>query len=120
FYYALYSKISISSIQLLVIISLFVVQFALLDNLVHKFFFVVMNSMFITMLYKPFYLKILKLKFITQIGVSSYILYLIHENIGVIAIDKLSLYYSASPLIIKYLPVVVALSFIIFSKLVYQ
>jgi len=76
--------------------------------------------MFITMLYKPFYLKILKLKFITQIGVSSYILYLIHENIGVIAIDKLSLYYSASPLIIKYLPVVVALSFIIFSKLVYQ
>src|SRR6185312_11125097 len=58
FYYALYSKISISSIQLLVIISLFVVQFALLDNLVHKFFFVVMNSMFITMLYKPFYLKI--------------------------------------------------------------
>jgi peptidoglycan/LPS O-acetylase OafA/YrhL len=69
--------------------------------------------------YKPTYLAFLNNRVVTRIGVISYGLYLINENVGLILINKLSA-FTTSPFIIKIVPLFVLLVMIILCELAYR
>ncbi len=52
------------------------------------FFFLIMLFLFVLMIYRPDWLRFLKTPVFTRIGLISYSIYLIHEDIGVLLINK--------------------------------
>ncbi len=81
--------------------------------------FLLMITLFLLFIYKPQYLSFLKNRFIARIGVTSYTIYLIHQNVGVLLINKLSV-YTQSPVLLKMIPVVVIVTAIAFAELLYR
>lgn len=75
-----------------------------------------MDLLFLLLIFYPQTLKPLRWKFITAIGMSSYSLYLIHENIGLFMINKLGPYFGDFSFLF---PLLVLLLFIGFSLLLY-
>ncbi|OAH74379.1 hypothetical protein AXA65_06355 [Chryseobacterium sp. FP211-J200] len=79
--------------NLLLFSAFFIVQTLLLgmgkETLLFCFFVYIILIMFI---YSPHYLRFLENPVISRLGICSYSVYLIHENIGVIIINKLSPY----------------------------
>lgn len=78
-----------------------------------------MVFLFLIFIYNNKALSFLDIKIISHIGVISYSLYLTHEGIGVIIINKLSSYLSSQYLIIL-TPILVVFLLIIFSSLLYR
>lgn len=63
------------------------------DVLVVRVLYALMISLFFVFIYAPRFLGFLTTPVITKIGTSSYFLYLIHQNIGVLAINKFAGYF---------------------------
>jgi peptidoglycan/LPS O-acetylase OafA/YrhL len=77
----------------------------------------IMDALFIVYIFYPQYLKFLRIKFITSIGVASYSLYLIHEYNGLLLIRKFAVYFGNLSFLF---PVLVILAFSGFSVLLYK
>jgi peptidoglycan/LPS O-acetylase OafA/YrhL len=71
----------------------FLVAFVLLihggldEHLIIRVFYGFMIMLFLVFIYYPKYLRIFENKFLIRVGLSSYFLYLIHQNIGVVMIN---------------------------------
>lgn len=66
---------------------------------------------FLIFIYRPAYLAFLGLPFISKLGIASYAVYLIHENVGVLAIVKLSEYFGIYNWIIGIFMIIVSFAF---------
>jgi peptidoglycan/LPS O-acetylase OafA/YrhL len=89
FFYGLYvgekpSRVSMACLLL----STFLEFYFLRDNVL-RVLFIIIIGFFFTMIYRPRWLNFLKHTIFMQIGLVSYPLYLLHENIGVVLINKL-------------------------------
>ncbi|HWY98771.1 MAG TPA: acyltransferase [Bacteroidia bacterium] len=69
--------------------------------------------------FKPQYLGFLKIKVIQRIGVISYTIYLIHQFVGVLLINKLSQVITSSYLL-PYIPILVILLVFLFAELCFR
>ena len=67
---------------------LFLVQLYVFDRFSLRLSFILMIVLFVLMIYKRHYLSFLEHSFFMRIGVISYSVYLAHENIGVLLINK--------------------------------
>ncbi len=96
---------------------LFLVQLYVFDRLSLRLTFIGMIVLFVLMVYKRRYLSFLEHPFFMRIGVISYSVYLAHENIGVLLINKYGGYLGRwSPLSV---PIVIAL-IIVLAELSYR
>jgi peptidoglycan/LPS O-acetylase OafA/YrhL len=66
---------------------------------------------FLIFIYKPVYLAFLGTPLLSRLGVASYAVYLIHENVGVLAIVKLSDYFGRYNWIIGILMIILSFVF---------
>jgi len=83
------------------------------DVLVLRLIYALMIALFLLFIYAPRFLGPLNYPVITRIGTSSYFLYLIHQNIGVLAIHKLGPYFGAASVVC---PLLVIVGLIVFSN----
>lgn len=115
FYYRLY--IGISNYKIIpFIIMAFLLQLYSCVQWNVRYFFIIMNLAFILFIYCPKYLSFLNNKLMTSIGIASYTLYLIHENIGVLLISK----YAGKLGFFSFIfPIILIVVFIFFSILSY-
>jgi peptidoglycan/LPS O-acetylase OafA/YrhL len=81
--------------------------------------FVCMVTLFLLFIYKQEWVSFFKWKFFTTVGLVSYSLYLIHENIGVVLINKLA-EITGSGLLAFLLPLLVSALFVLFSTFIFQ
>jgi len=77
--------------------------------------FIVFITLFLLMIYYPKRISFLNTKVINQIGVSSYFLYLIHENIGVFLIHKNYINFNFLP----FLPTLIYIAIFIFCSFLF-
>jgi peptidoglycan/LPS O-acetylase OafA/YrhL len=91
---------------------LLLVQLYLLDTVFARLYFILMIALFLLMIYKRHYLSFLEHPLLMRIGVISYSIYLAHEMIGVLLINKFGGYLGRwsplSVLIVMVLMVVLA------------
>ena len=118
-FYSLFSnkRVPLAAI-ILCALSTIVEMYYLEDNSL-RVMVLAMIAVFLLFIYKPKFLAFLNSGFITRIGVISYSLYLIHENIGVLFINKFAAVVS-SPVLVKIFPVVLMLLMIIFAEILYR
>ena len=67
-----------------------ILQTVLMQNKIEILFCIIVYPTLLLFIYKPQYLSFLSTKFISKLGVASYSIYLIHQNAGVLLINKLS------------------------------
>ncbi len=77
--------------------------------------FIAFTSLFFLMIYYPKRISILGTKAINRIGVSSYFLYLIHENIGVFLIHENYINFNFFP----FLPTLICILILIFGSILF-
>jgi peptidoglycan/LPS O-acetylase OafA/YrhL len=116
FFYSLYNKEYVARATLVKMIVLIFLEFYFLGNYPLRFAFVIILVLFLALIYRREWIGFLRLPLLVQIGVASYPLYLLHENIGVILIRRLSNYVPSNAIIL--VPTVM-LSLIGFSRVVY-
>jgi len=83
------------------------------DITIVRFIYVLMVVLFLVFIYTPRFLGILGNRGITSIGTSSYFLYLIHQNIGVLLINKFGGYFEPAGYVCT---VFVILGLLVFSN----
>ena len=84
-----------------------------IDILVIRGIYALMIGLFLVFIYAPRFLGPLNNPMITRIGTSSYFLYLIHQNIGVLLINKLGGYFGP---VLWLFPILVILGLMVFSN----
>jgi peptidoglycan/LPS O-acetylase OafA/YrhL len=94
-YYILFKGISKNRILFFVLLGIVILNLIYPLNVYSykKVSILIFNFLFILMIYVPKSLSFLENKFINYIGISSYFLYLIHENIGILLINKFGKYF---------------------------
>ncbi len=100
---------------LLYFIILFIVQSLLIYNFYTIIFSVIVFIILIFFIYKPEFISFLGGKIISKIGVASYSIYLIHQNIGVLLINKLSYLFGASNWVLTLLIIIFLSLFGVYS-----
>jgi len=80
----------------------------------------VMFALFLLMIYRNKYLSFLKGAFLTRIGVISYSIYLIHEEIGVLLINKYSKYFGNWSGLLPFMVIVIVICFAELSYRFYE
>ena len=78
-----------------------------------------MIIVFLLFIYKPQYIAFLSNALLTRIGLISYTIYLIHENIGVVLINWLGGIIHSEALI-RFIPLLVIVMFIVFAEISYR
>jgi peptidoglycan/LPS O-acetylase OafA/YrhL len=119
FMYTFFMKKSVSKIEFLLGIGLVLLEFYFLPDFVVRLALLTMIGLFTLFLYKEEYLSFLKWNFITRVGVISYTLYLIHENLGMILINKFAQLVER-PSFYVYIPIVVIAIFVVFAEWSYR
>jgi len=76
--------------SLLMLTLVLILQTVLMQNKIEILFCIIVYPTLLLFIYKPQYLSFLSTKFISKLGVASYSIYLIHQNAGVLLINKLS------------------------------
>jgi peptidoglycan/LPS O-acetylase OafA/YrhL len=118
FYCLFFSKkISKQSIALCVLCVL-VEAYYLNDNILRIMLLAVI-VLFMLFIYRPAYISFLNNRVLTRIGIISYSLYLIHENTGVLLINKFGT-LTTSSILVKIFPVFLILVMIAFSEMLYR
>jgi len=117
-FYCLYNRRQVSrfSYIILTLLGLFTLLYS---DTAQKIALVVMIGLFLLFIYKQEYLAVFKWKFFTSIGLVSYSLYLIHENIGVVMINKIT-DYTGTSLFTYLLPLLVSALFFLFSSMLFN
>jgi len=118
FMYALYSKRTTTTPEKVLMGFLLALEFYFLHSIVLGIIFIGFITLFVLLVYKPGSLKMLLAKPLLIIGLVSYPLYLLHQNVGVILISKFSV--SAHPEVNIFIPLVVLLLFVLVSYIIYR
>lgn len=95
----------------------FALQLFQLKNVYAICFAIFVMLIFLTFLYFPKYLSFLGNKLFGKVGVASYSIYLIHQNVGVLSINKLSYYFGDFNWLI---PILLIVLFSVFGILSYK
>lgn len=83
-----------SNIRLIVyFVALFFFQTLLILNVYTILFSITTLSLLLLFVFKPSIISFLGSKFLSKIGIASYSIYLLHQNIGVLSINKLSPFF---------------------------
>ncbi|HSB93309.1 MAG TPA: acyltransferase [Flavitalea sp.] len=117
-FYCLHKSRKVSAFSYLTIVLLSIYTLVLAGT-PQRVGFVVMVSLFLLFIYKQEWVSFFKWKFLTTIGLVSYSLYLIHENIGVVLINRLAT-LTGTGVLAFLLPLLVSALCIVFSILVFQ
>ncbi|MCS3737061.1 acyltransferase family protein [Mucilaginibacter dorajii] len=80
----------------------------------------IMIALFLLLIYKGNFLSILENSFITRIGVISYSIYLIHEVIGILLINKYSHYLGSWAMLSPFIIIVMVIAFAELSYRFYE
>lgn len=92
YFYSIYSKKQIPFLFHVLSFVLFVLELIKLETATQRIIYCVIVSLFLVFLYLPIMIKFLEHRFFYSIGLSSYVLYLLHEYLGIIIINKLASY----------------------------
>lgn len=104
-----------ASIIFLVVSILFIVNTA--NNLNALFIIIAMISIFLIFVFNPKFLSILENRFFVSLGMSSYTLYLIHSNIGLVLLHNYSHFFGKlSPIF----PILIIVTFFYFSLIIFK
>ena len=106
------------SIMLACILILFEYHHYLYDKTMVILLFL-LTFLFAILAFAPNYLSFLKIKLVQRIGLISYSVYLIHQFIGILLINKISLWINYSPINI-YIPIFVMILVIVFAECSYR
>lgn len=107
FFYQLYSRKELPSLKMIaVILTMVCIEFYFLVKIVLILYLTVIIALFLIFVYKPKWLNFLNQRVFLWIGFISYPLYLMHQNIGLILINKLATWIDVLP-INKYIPLFV-------------
>jgi peptidoglycan/LPS O-acetylase OafA/YrhL len=118
-FYHRYSTGGYSRLSLVLIGFLCVLEFYFVGDNVLRVFLLIIISAFLMLIYRANWLKILGHKYIAWVGMVSYPLYLLHENIGIMLIKNLSLL--AGPIVAPaFLPLMVTLLMVILASIVFM
>lgn len=99
------------------LLTIFLLQMALLRDIYAVLFTIIVLVIFVLFLYKQTSISLLANRLLYKIGIASYSIYLIHENIGVVIINKLSRYFGNWNWL---LPIILIIIFCIFGIVSYK
>lgn len=119
FFYYLYDKNKIEAWQAVLIGGIYLAASYVLHTWLGLLILSAMVLFFFLMIYRPRTLRVFETKLIARIGLISYTLYLLHENLGVVLIYRIREaldIHTFNPVI----PVVVYTVFIVFCELMYR
>lgn len=97
--------------------AVFGLQIVLLNSLYPVVFTLLVLLLFLLFLYKPQLLAFLANKVLVRIGIASYSIYLIHQHVGVVIINRLSPYFGSWNFVI---PVLLMLLLALFGVMSYK
>jgi peptidoglycan/LPS O-acetylase OafA/YrhL len=117
-FYCLYNKRQLPAFSYLVL-SLLAIFTLMYSDTAQTIALPVMIALFLLFIYKEQYLAVFKWRFFTSIGLVSYSLYLIHENIGVVLLNKLTDYTGVN-LFTYILPLFISALFFLFSIILFN
>lgn len=115
-FYAIYSKMNVGRLNFVFVALTFIVELIMLQNNEIRIILVLLTVLFSFLVFRDEYLSIIRNNFLVQIGKASYGIYLIHEDIGVLIINKLSPVLRNSNYL-QFIPVFLFFLFMIFSAL---
>jgi peptidoglycan/LPS O-acetylase OafA/YrhL len=118
FFYSLYRKSKPTKLTLTILFFLILFEFYFLGNNIMRILFLSIIVLFLLLVYKENWLNFLKLRIFVWIGLVSYPLYLLHENVGLILINQMA--YLTDQFTVNFLPFIVAISMIMVSGLVFN
>jgi peptidoglycan/LPS O-acetylase OafA/YrhL len=101
----------------ILLIFIFFIQILISMDIVIFFFVLISIAVFYTFLYFPKMLNFLTKPVIQKIGIASYSIYLIHENIGILIINKFSIFFGKFNWVI---PIILIAFFSIFGILSFK
>jgi len=119
YFYCLFFKKQVPRLFQVLCGLLTVVELLSMKENAPRLVFVLMIIIFLLFVYRQQYLAFMKYRLIARIGVISYTLYLIHQNIGVLLINKLSGSIQ-SPVLLKLIPIGVIAILVVFAELIYR
>jgi len=117
-FYCLYNRRHVPTFSYLTLALLGVFTLMYSDT-AQKIALVVMIGLFLLFIYKEEYLSFFKWRLFTSVGLVSYSLYLIHENIGVVLINKITDFTGVN-FFIYVLPLLVSALFFAFSIILFN
>jgi peptidoglycan/LPS O-acetylase OafA/YrhL len=89
YFYLLYRKVQLNWIYHVALVSFLAAQLVT-HNLIQAIFILTFVILFFILIYRPLWYGFFNNKFTTIIGLISYPLYLLHQNIGIVIMNKLS------------------------------
>ena len=119
YFYNLFQRRKLAFNKTLIFSALVVLQMILLENLIEILIFSMFIALFIIFIYKEKWLTFLCNPLIAKIGLISYPLYLIHQNVGGLIIYKIDLLYPFGDTISVLLLIPVLVTLLLFSVIVH-
>ncbi|HWA34584.1 MAG TPA: acyltransferase [Cyclobacteriaceae bacterium] len=89
FFYTIFMGEKPSAVTTVALAMSTILEFYFLGDNILRLLFLIIIALFAVMVYRPHWLNFLRERIFTQIGLASYPLYLLHENIGVLLIHRL-------------------------------
>lgn len=117
FFYYLYSQNKPSLFDIAMMLILVLLEFYFLKDQTLRILFIAVILLFSILVYNEKWLSFFKFKVFSWIGLVSYPLYLLHQSIGIILINKIS--DATNKLGNIYLPFIVTLAMLVISGLIY-
>ena len=118
FFYQLYSKRKLLRSTYIMMAVLITLELYFLGDSVLIILFLGIIVLFLILVYRENWLSFLKLKMIVWIGLVSYPLYLLHENIGLILINRIGNLMNNAGAV--YLPFLIAIIMVILSSVIFR
>ena len=116
--YQLYNRIQVPTWNLMALGLLVILEFFFLKNVMLMVLLAGIIALFGLLIVNPRWLRFLENKYVLLIGLASYPLYLIHQNVGVILINVLAPAFETFNMVIA-TPVLVILIMIVCSSMVF-
>jgi peptidoglycan/LPS O-acetylase OafA/YrhL len=110
YFYMLYCNKSIRRVEHVTIIGTFLIHLILTEKAIGDFAFILaFVALFIIFVFRPKWLSFLSLRFFQFTGLISYPLYLLHQNLGVLATIKLSQITGSTSIFVTFVPAILAI-----------
>jgi peptidoglycan/LPS O-acetylase OafA/YrhL len=115
-FYALWSKKEPGRPDFIIITILFLLQLYFINDIWLRVIFMVMIGLWVIFIYRSHWIKFFGAKPLVMIGLASYPLYLLHQNTGLVIIDRITRLGILPP---AFVPVVVLLLMIVLGYLIF-
>lgn len=115
YFYMLYSNKKVSLAEHLAIAGTFVTHLAFTEKAIGDFIFILaFTALFVIFVFRPAWLNFLSFKFFQFVGLISYPLYLLHQNLGMLLSIKLSGLLGSKSVWLTFVPAILVVSLLAF------